>query len=191
MTRTTETKSVIIFTDGDQTAYRALKEAGDELGLYVLSQSRGNPTPLGGSELIEAVLNAPAEPVVVMADDRGKTGKGAGERAVETLLHDARINVLGVIAVAANTRPVHGVRVDASVTQDAEVVETAVDKQGHPTSDDRLKGDTVDVLDEYSGPIIGLGDPGKMEGHDAIGHGVPVTKEALKEVLQHALHQMS
>ncbi|WP_430626284.1 stage V sporulation protein AE [Sulfobacillus thermotolerans] len=47
-------------------------------------------------------------------------------------------------------------------------------------------GDTVDVLADDVGdvPIIGLGDPGKMGGHDAIGHGVPATRRALEEVLQ-------
>nr|WP_207711565.1 stage V sporulation protein AE [Sulfobacillus harzensis] len=171
-------------TDGDQTAYRALSEACDELACHPLRASEGNPTPLSGQELVERILKAPKEPVVVMVDDRGDAGLGQGERALDVLINSPELDVMGVVAVAANTHPVEGVQVAESVDQDGRVVEKAVDKDGHPVADAVLRGDTVDVLQGYKGPIVGLGDPGKMEGHDAVGRGVPATRKALEEILQ-------
>ncbi len=178
-------KDVIIFTDGDETAYHALGVACKDLALHPLHASQGNPTPLTGDRLIRAVLDAPRDPVVVMVDDRGDKGKGLGEQALEDLMASPDINVLGVVAVAANTHPVHGVIVDGSVTNEAVVVSTAVDKNGEPTHDNILRGDTVDVLG-HSGsvPIVGLGDPGKMGGKDSVERGVPITKQALEEILR-------
>jgi stage V sporulation protein AE len=177
-------KQVIILTDGDQTAYQALSEACDELSCHPLRASEGNPTPLTGEELVKEIMRAPAEPVVVMVDDRGDAGTGRGERALDVLLDSSELEVLGVVAVAANTHPVHGVAVDVSVDQDGNVVHQAVDKDGHPVSGSTLKGDTVDVLKAYSGPVVGLGDPGKMEGHDSVHHGVPATRRAIEEILK-------
>ncbi len=180
-------KDVIIFTDGDETAYRALQVACQDLGLYPLHASQGNPTPLRGERLIEAIAKASQGPVVVMVDDRGDKGKGVGEQALEDLMNSPDINVLGVVAVAANTQPVEGVTVDSSITNEAVLVSTAVNKEGEPTSGNILHGDTVDVLSHgVSVPVVGLGDPGKMGGKDSIQHGVPVTKEALEEVLRRA-----
>lgn len=180
----TAKKRVIVLTDGDHTAYRALSEACDELSCHPLRTSAGNPTPLNGQELVEAILKAPAEPVVVMVDDRGDAGLGRGERALDVLISNPQLDVMGVVAVAANTHPVQGVEVDHSVDQDGHLVNQAVDKNGHPVSGHTLKGDTVDVLAGYEGPIVGLGDPGKMEGHDSIGHGVPATRRAIEEIIK-------
>lgn len=177
-------KKVIILTDGDETAYRALAVACESLPCHPLKASVGNPTPLSGKELVNAVVDVPAEPVVVMVDDRGDVGRGPGEEALNTLLDAEELEVLGVIAVAANSHPVHGVQVDLSVNQYGKVVHQAVDKSGRGESSDTLKGDTVDVLAGYSGPIVGLGDPGKMQGHDAIDQGVPATRRALEEILR-------
>ncbi|MCL5115671.1 MAG: stage V sporulation protein AE [Firmicutes bacterium] len=182
-------KRVIILTDGDQTAYRALSEACDELQCHPLRASEGNPTPLTGQDLITAIQEAPQEPVVVMVDDRGDAGLGRGERALDALISSPDLDVLGVVAVAANTHPVRGVPVDVAVDQEGHVVEHAVDKDGHPTAGDVLKGDTVDVLKSYDGFIVGLGDPGKMEGHDAVGHGVPATRRAIEEILRNEVHR--
>lgn len=178
-------KPVIVVTDGDQTAYKALKEASRVLDLYLLRESRGNPTPLTGRHLVDRVLKAPNEPVVVMVDDRGQSATGPGERALEVLLNAPEVRVLGVVAVAANTRPVDGVRIDSSVTRRARIVQDAVDKKGKRQSSPMLYGDTVDVLDDDQGkiPIIGLGDPGKMQGLDSIEQGVPATRRALQEIL--------
>lgn len=177
-------KQVIILTDGDQTAYRALSEACEELSCHPLRASEGNPTPLTGRELVTEILRAPAEPVVVMVDDRGDAGLGKGERALDVLIDAPELDVLGVVAVAANTHPVHGVAVDVSVDQDGNLIHHAVDKDGHAVSGRTLKGDTVDILESYSGPIVGLGDPGKMEGHDSVHHGVPATRRAIEEILK-------
>lgn len=180
-------RDVIIFTDGDETAYRALKVACKDLGLHPLQASAGNPTPLHGDRLIQAIKETPHDPVVVMVDDRGNKGKGIGERDLEALMHGPGINVLGVVAVAANTHPVEGVMVDGSITNEAALVSTAVNKEGEPTSDTILHGDTVDVLSRgVSVPVVGLGDPGKMGGKDSINQGGPVTKEALEEILRRA-----
>lgn len=184
-----EKKRVIILTDGDETAYDALSEACRDLQCHPLKASVGNPTPLSGEELIAAIARAPGEPVVVMVDDRGDARRGKGERALDALISAPELDVLGVVAVAANTHPVKGVEVDVSVDQDGHIIEHAVDKAGREVSGRRLKGDTVDVLDSYQGPIVGLGDPGKMDGHDALSRGVPATRRAIEEILQREGHR--
>lgn len=177
-------RQVVVLTDGDETAYRALSEACHDLSCHPLVASQGNPTPLSGPELLQAIHQAPRDPVVVMVDDRGDSGLGQGEKALQALLDASDIEVLGVIAVAANTRPVQGVTVDQSVNQDGRLIDRAVDKGGHAGPSRTLKGDTVDVLNQFSGLVLGLGDPGKMDGHDAIQQGVPATRRALEEILR-------
>ena len=177
-------KPVIILTDGDQTAYQALTKACSDLKCHPLKASEGNPTPLNGPELLKAIREAPQAPVVVMVDDRGDAGRGHGEAALDDLLASPDIHVLGVVAVAANTHPVQGASVDMSVDQTGHLIHQAVDKDGRRTTGHIVKGDTVDVLQSYSGMIVGLGDPGKMEGHDSIGHDVPATKRAIEEILR-------
>ncbi|MCY0899456.1 MAG: stage V sporulation protein AE [Firmicutes bacterium] len=176
---------VIVVTDGDDTAFEAIKTACEDLSCHPLAASHGNPTPLSGSQLIDRILHAPRDPVVVMVDDRGERGEGAGEAALKTLLASDQIEVMGVVAVAANTRPVSGVSVQESVDQHGELTAHAVDKKGHPVAGHTLRGDTVDVLADFRGPIVGLGDPGKMEGWDALDRGVPATRRALEEILKH------
>jgi stage V sporulation protein AE len=177
---------IIIVTDGDRTAAQALRRACRELDLDLLEASQGNPTPSTGPDLIAAIHHAERPPVVVMVDDRGRADMGPGERVLAQLLQATSLNVIGVVAVAANTRPVQGVPVPVSVSQTAQVVASAVDKAGHPQNSHRLKGDTVDVLQHYRGPIIGLGDPGKMDGHDRLSAGAPATRRALEEILTRA-----
>ncbi|MHB1610150.1 MAG: stage V sporulation protein AE [Sulfobacillus sp.] len=178
-------RDVIVVTDGDETAYRAIAAACRELDLYPLKSSQGNPTPLSADSLVKAVLDAPRQPVVVMVDDRGQADEGIGEKDLKALLESPQLNILGVVAVAANTPHVHGVAVDASVTQKGQVIERAVDKKGRATSNAVIHGDTVDVLANHEEiSIVGLGDPGKMEGYDSIGDGVPATKAALAEILR-------
>lgn len=176
-----QARRVIILTDGDDTAYRALEEACHDLHCHAV---RGGSRD--GSALIDAIHNAPKDPVVVMVDDRGDAGQGPGEKALKHLLQDSDLNILGVVAVASNTPAVKGVGITASVNQSGEVVDTAVDKAGHELSSRTLRGDTVDVLADFEGPIIGLGDPGKMQGHDAIKDGVPATRRAIEEILRKA-----
>ena len=181
-------KRVVVVTDGDETAYRALSEACQDLDCHPLQASKGNPTPLSGEELIDAILKAPRDPVVVMVDDQGDADAGHGETALKALMDAPQLEVLGVVAVAANTRPVQGVKVEESVDRSAHLVSRAVNKAGKATSSPILGGDTVDALHSYSGVVIGLGDPGKMGGHDAIHEGVPATKRVLQEILRKADH---
>lgn len=180
-----EKSPVIIVTDGDSTAWDAVREACQDLGLYPLRKSRGNPTPLDGDDLVEAIRKAPEVPVVVMVDDQGESGKGAGEEALGALLHAPEIQVLGVVAVASHTPHVEGVHPWFSITRDGARVEGAVDKGGRQQGR-RLRGDTVDVIDDPDLPVVGLGDPGKMGGEDAARRGSPSTREALRAILERA-----
>ncbi len=176
-----QVRRVIIVTDGDDTAYRALEEACDNLHCHPVRAASDD-----GVALIDAIQKAPKDPVVVMVDDRGDAGEGSGEQALKDLIRDAGLDILGVVAVASNTPGVNGVSITASVDQSAQVVQAAVDKAGHELSSKTLRGDTVDVLADFEGPIIGLGDPGKMQGHDAINAGVPATRRAIEEILRKA-----
>lgn len=178
-------KPVIVLTDGDETAYQALTEACHDLHCHAVRASKGNPTPLRGKSLIQAILNTPGDPVVVMVDDRGEADLGVGEEALQDIMDSGQLDVLGVVAVASNTPHVEGVRVDGSVTREGRLIEQAVDKSGLSVSNAVLRGDTVDVLAEYTDvPVVGLGDPGKMDGHDSVSKGVPATRRALEEILK-------
>lgn len=179
-------KQVIVVTDGDRTAYQAIAEASRHLGLSPVVASRGNPTPIQGRALIHAILNTEGNTVVAMVDDSGDAGRGPGERDLVTILEDDQLEVLGVVAVAANTQGVKGVVPDRSVSHHAEMVSQAVDKEGY-TKGHVLRGDTVDVLRQYPQvTVVGLGDPGKMGGDDAVERGAPATLRALKTLLAKA-----
>lgn len=177
-------KQVIVVTDGDQTAYRAIAAACRTLGLHPVKATRGNPTPISGHRLIQAIQDEPGNPVVAMVDDRGEAGTGPGERDLETILDSDQLEVLGVVAVAANTRGVAGVVPELSIDHSAEMLtEQAVNKAGKAKGH-VLRGDTVDVLRHYPDVlVVGLGDPGKMGGDDSAGDGSPATHEALKRIL--------
>jgi stage V sporulation protein AE len=176
-------RRVIVVTDGDQTAWRAVQEAAHQLGLATLPESVGNPTPLSGPEMVRAVQEVPRDPVVVLVDDRGDEAEGRGEQTLRYLLQAEAVEVMGAVAVASDTRPVAGVHPAYSVNREARVVAGAVDKQGRRAGD-VLKGDTVDVLRASGIPVVGLGDPGKMGGHDSPHHGAPATEAALRAILE-------
>jgi stage V sporulation protein AE len=176
---------VIVVTDADETAWRAVSAAGESLGIPTLRLSHGNPTPVSGRRLVDAIRASGRSPIVVMVDDRGESGRGPGERALGALLREDDIDVVGVVAVASHTPHVDGVRPDVSVTAEGEVISGAVDKDGEPARG-LLRGDTVDEI-KRSGRdvfVVGLGDPGKMDGHDRLGAGVPATRKALELVLE-------
>lgn len=185
-----EPTEVIVVTDGDPTAWRAVEAASTELGLVPLAVSRGNPTPVDADRIVAEAKAQSGGPVVVLVDDQGDAGTGTGERILADLLRDSRVRVLGVVAVASNTPGVRGVVPDLSVDQSARSGGEAVDKAGRAVGGPLL-GDTVDVLRSAAeGPVIvGLGDPGKMEGHDALSAGVPATRAALAAVLRHSGHR--
>ncbi len=177
---------VIVVTDGDATAWRAVEAASSELGLVPLAVSRGNPTRVDADRIIAEAQAQTGGPVVVMVDDQGDAGTGPGERILTHLLKDRRVRVLGIVAVAAHTSGVRGVMPDLSVDQHARGGAGAVDKDGEVV-EGPLLGDTVDVLRGATEDIVvvGLGDPGKMEGQDALSAGVPATRAALAAVLRH------
>jgi stage V sporulation protein AE len=186
-------KKVIIVTDGDRTAQAVVEKAASSVGGRTISASGGNPTPLSGEELAELILQAPNEPVLVMVDDSGKREKGPGERALETLAKDDRLEILGVIAVASNTTEVEGVPVDFSVARNQRVVPGPVDKDGIPETEGHAKveGDTVDIINQLNIPIIvGIGDLGKMDEADRFEDGARVTTKAIQEIMERskALH---
>jgi hypothetical protein len=176
---------VIIVTDGDYVAKTAVEEAAANIGGRCISRSAGNPTPLSGSEIVGLIKKAKYDPVVVMTDDRGHTGTGSGEEAMDFLINDPEIEVLGVVAVASNTKNVSGVKVDCSVDKKGNIIETAVDKYGNKKGTKKIIGDTVDVLNNSNVPIIiGIGDPGKMDGCDSTEIGAPIITRAMEEIIK-------
>lgn len=179
---------VILVTDGDHVARRALEFAAKRLGLRCISASAGNPTPLSGAELVELIREAAHDPVLVMVDDKGNPLRGAGESAMAYICAQPDLQILGAIAVASNTNRARGTPVDLSITRDGRVVKSPVDKDGLPDRNRPiLKGDTVDVLRELAVPVVvGIGDPGKMDGADDLQHGCEVTIRAIREVLAHS-----
>lgn len=178
-------RKVIIVTDGDSSAKKAVEVAARNIGARCISSSWGNPTKLSGKEIARRILETPHDPVVVMVDDRGEQGEGAGERVIHYLANHPDISILGVLAVASNTEHLDSIEVKQSVTDQGKVIDRPVDKNGRPCSKEYgLRGDTVEVLKDLNIPvIIGIGDIGKMYGADNVLHGAPITTKALQEVL--------
>ena len=79
-------KRVIIVTDGDKIAKRAVETAATNIGGRSISLSWGNPTTLSGRDIIDLINTAKYDPVVVMVDDRGNAGMGSGEQAMFELI---------------------------------------------------------------------------------------------------------
>ncbi len=174
---------VIIVTDGDKLALRALKMAAKRTHCWVVAQSAGNPTHLSGVELVQLVRAAPFDPVVILLDDNGDRNEAHGETALSVLAEHPDIQVIGALAVASNTPHVHGAPVDFSIDCTGNRVETGVDKDGKAIPDYLVFGDTVDVLRRADIPvIIGIGDIGKMCGEDAPERGSPITTKALQMI---------
>lgn len=182
-----EKRDVIIITDGDQVAQKAVEVVAHNIGGRCISSSGGNPTPLTGEEIVEQVMRAKYDPVLVMFDDNGNGSEGDGERAIEVVAGHPDINVLGIVAVASNTPMVDGVDVDLCVNLDAQETECSVDKDGEEQCSTKahINGDTVDILSRINAPIVvGVGDIGKMHGKDHFTHGAPVTTKAVEIILE-------
>jgi stage V sporulation protein AE len=178
-------RQVILVTDGDTVAQQAIEVATTNIGGRCISASAGNPTVLKGVQLIELVKQAAHDPVVVMVDDRGKKGIGAGEEAMRVILGDKSIGVLGVVAVSSNGKDCNGVPVSCSITKDGSIIEGAVDKYGNNIGQRNICGDTLSVLTgEKNLVIVGIGDPGKMDFKDDAEKGAPITTMALQEVIK-------
>jgi len=140
---------VIIVTDGDRIARKAVERAAENLGLRVISKSAGNPTHLSAGKIIELIKNAQYDPVVVMVDDKGFTGTGKGERVINKLSKSKELEILGVIAVASNTEGVNGIKVDCSVTKYGNVTKRTVDKDGNIVERKSKKQRTFFGCDQY------------------------------------------
>jgi stage V sporulation protein AE len=181
---------VILVTDGDRVAQKAVESIGQELGLRCISASGGNPTPISGEEIVRLLQQVPYGPVLVMFDDRGRKDKYKGERAMEYVANHPSVEVLGAVAVASNTKGCQGVEADVCIAGDGQVTESPVDKlgeaeDGQETKGAVVQGDTVDVLNDVQVPvIIGVGDIGKMDKKDDIRKGAPITKRAITEILE-------
>lgn len=178
-------RRVIIVTDGDDIAKHAVEEAARNIGGRCISLSAGNPTVLSGEKIIELIMMAKYDPVVVMVDDRGDIGMGYGEKAMYKIMKDEEIELLGVVAVASNTSRAKGVMVDCSIDKYGNVINKAVDKYGNSKNNRVLKGDTVNMLSNADVKfIVGIGDPGKMNGRDEISIGAPIITKAMEEILK-------
>lgn len=176
---------MIIVTDGDYIAKNAVEEAAKNIGGRCISMSAGNPTVLSGEKIIELIKSAKYDPVVVMVDDRGDIGMGYGEKAMYKIINNEEIEVLGIVAVASNTAKAKGVMVDCSVDKFGNVINKAVDKHGNNKNNRVLKGDTINTLSYANVPyIVGIGDPGKMNGKDNVTIGAPIVTKAMGEILK-------
>ncbi|NLI12365.1 stage V sporulation protein AE [Pelotomaculum propionicicum] len=176
-------RKVILITDGDSIAKKAVETAACNVGARCISCSAGNPTTKSGEELVNLIKTTPHDPVVVMLDDRGYNGMGRGETAMAYIAAHPDIEVLGVLAVASNTENVSGCNVDLSINRNGDLIAGSVDKMGQPT-ERVLEGDTVEVINSLNIPlVIGIGDIGKMDGLDEADRGAPLTTRALKTIL--------
>lgn len=182
---------VILVTDGDRVAQEAIETIGSSLGLRCISASAGNPTPISGKKIVELLKTVPYDPVLVMFDDKGHSEKAEGEQALEYVANHPDIEVLGAVAVASNTTGIDGVSADACIDCQGHVIDLSVDKNGEIKNKKDcackpvITGDTVDVLNDVEIPvIIGVGDIGKMEKHDDLSRGAPITRRAIEEILK-------
>lgn len=185
---------VILVTDGDCIAQKAVETAVKSIGGRCISASAGNPTPLSGKKIVELIKQAEADPVVVMFDDKGSSGKGRGETALEFVARHPDLEVMGVLAVASNTGWAGGASIDCAVTAEQQVIEGRVDKDGRAVSKEKyVLGDTVDVLDALKGEkipfVVGVGDLGKMNGRDDPARGAEITTKALRTIVEHWEHR--
>lgn len=181
-----ERRRVILVTDGDEYTKRSLEQVAKKIGGRCISRSQGNPSHLDGAELVQLIKETPYDPVLVMFDDSGIVGEGAGEQVLKYVSFHEDIEVLGAIAVAAKTRHQEWTKVNISIDRDGQLTPYGVDKFGIPELEiGRLNGDTVYCLDELDIPIIvGIGDIGKMARHDSYKLGAPITEKAVKLILE-------
>ena len=177
---------IIVITDGDKIACRAVEAAGKRLQLRTITSSQGNPTPLSGKDLVKLIKQTPHCPVLVMVDDCGNPHQGKGEEVLLSLDAHPEIKIIGVVAVAANIQQVQGIEVDFSINASCQIVSGPVDKYGQVEAlgNRYVEGDTVDVLNKLSIPlVVGIGDLGKMDGQDSTDCGACITTKAIQEIL--------
>lgn len=179
-------RNVILITDGDEYAKKAIERVARDVGGRCISSSYGNPSALSGPEIVKLIKKAAKDPVLVMFDDSGYVGEGAGEEALRYVAKHPDINVLGAIAVASKTRKAEWTRVDICIDRDGELTPYGVDKYGVPEFElGRMNGDTVYCLDQLELPIVvGVGDVGKMARKDHYEKGAPITRKAVEIILE-------
>jgi stage V sporulation protein AE len=179
-------RKVILVTDGDQIAKDSLERAARNVGGRCISLSAGNPSVLSGDDLVNLIKQAAYDPVLVMFDDCGSSKEGAGENNLYCVATHPEIEVLGAIAVASNCMRSRGTPVHMSLDCYGNVISTGVNKFGyhHRQRTARIYGDTVEILNKLSIPVIvGIGDIGKMHHRDAFLVGSPVTTKAIQLIL--------
>ncbi|WP_209122494.1 stage V sporulation protein AE [Alkalihalobacillus sp. BA299] len=179
-------KQVILVTDGDDSAKKAIQYVAKEIGGRCISSSAGNPSTLSGEEIVKLIEKTPYDPILVMFDDCGFKMEGPGEHAMKYVVNHPHIDVIGAIAVASHTRFAEWTKVDVSIDRFGNLTEFGVDKNGLQDIEvGRIDGDTVYILDELNIPIIvGVGDIGKMGGFDTVEKGAPITKKAVETILE-------
>lgn len=179
-------RRVILVTDGDEYARKAVEHVAKEIGGRCISMSYGNPTTISGEEMVKLIKKAPNDPVLVMFDDSGYVGEGAGEQAMRYVATHKDIEVLGVLAVAAKTRKAEWTKIDVCVDRYGELTPYGVDKFGEPDLElGRMNGDTVYCVDELQAPVVvGIGDIGKMARNDDVKKGAPITHKAVQIILE-------
>ncbi len=171
-------KTVIVVTDGDGKARRAIELAAKKLGMYVVTCSAGSPTRAHPEDVEREIAEADGELIVVMADDGGQVGEGAGERLIKVLSEHGLLNA--VVAAASDTPGVTKIEVKESVTVDGRTTARAVDKAGRKKRSKMLAGDTAEGAAGLHVPVIGIGDPGKV-GVDK--KGARAMERALREAV--------
>lgn len=177
---------VIVVTDGDRVAKRTVEVACRKIGARCISSSAGNPSTKTGEEILNLIKKASHDPVVIMLDDQGCAGEGSGEQILRYLMSNDEIEIIGAVAVASNSPCTEGIRINCSFTKDGKLIDGPVDKCGLPEKKNHiyLEGDTVEIINELKIPnVIGIGDPGKMDGADDFRKGAPITTKALQEIL--------
>ena len=181
-----EKKNIILITDGDEYARRAIETAAEEYGARCISRSQGNPSILSGREISKLIESAKGDLVFVMFDDSGFLGEGSGETAMKYVAKCKQFNILGAIAVASKTRQAEWTKVDVCVDKFGTLTPYGVDKFGVPENEmGRLNGDTVYCLDQLNLPVVvGIGDIGKMAKKDHFSRGAPITKKAIEIILE-------
>ena len=179
-------KRIIIITDGDIYATKAIQVVAEQIGGTCIEQSSGNPSIHTGEEIIKYILKAEKEPILVMFDDSGIEGIGRGEKALLTVARHPQIEILGVLAVAAHTKHTEWTKVDVSIDREGNLTAYGVDKDGLAELEfGRINGDTVYCLDKLDVPlIVGIGDIGKMYDNDNFEKGSPITKQAIELILE-------
>ncbi|EPR28228.1 Stage V sporulation protein AE [Geobacillus sp. WSUCF1] len=90
-----EKRRVILVTDGDEFACRAIERVAAEIGGRCISRSQGNPTKLSGEQLVELILQTPHDPVFVMFDDCGASGRGPESRRFAMWRGMSKLRCLG------------------------------------------------------------------------------------------------